>query len=141
MWRRNVTEVPRLGRSDRPERIAKDLAEVLSMDGLSSSYSIRHLMGRQYLEHLNIFLTAGFFEDVWDILADTPQERLALMRLRTIKRRSLATWWANQQQAATPLSSAGVLDAAPYRARRLRDTGRQAARRTGAARSRTGARA
>ena len=26
---------------------AKDLAEILSMDGLSSSYSMRHLMGRQ----------------------------------------------------------------------------------------------
>ena len=106
--------MPRLGRTDDTDQdtgIDKDLAEVLSIDGLSSTYSIRNLMGRQYLEHLNIFLTAGFFEDVWDIQADTPQEQLALMRLRTIKRRSLATWWANQQQAATPLSWWG-LDAA-----------------------------
>ena len=35
------------------------------MDGLSSSYSMRHLMGRHYLEHLWVFLSADFFLDVW----------------------------------------------------------------------------
>ena len=55
LWRRNFAEVPRLGRSpdSTTERgFDKDLAEVLSMDGLSSDYSIRDLIGRHYLEHL-----------------------------------------------------------------------------------------
>ena len=49
LWRRNFPEVPRLGRTedlDQEKGIDKDLAEVLSMDGLSSSYSMRNLMGR-----------------------------------------------------------------------------------------------
>jgi hypothetical protein len=69
LWRRNYPEVPRLGRSEDIEQakgIDKDLAEVLSMDGLSSSYSMRNLMGRHYLEHLWIFLSADYFLDVWD---------------------------------------------------------------------------
>ena len=36
------------------------------MEGSSSSYSMRHLMGRHYLEHLWVFLSADFFADVWD---------------------------------------------------------------------------
>ena len=62
--------VPRLGRTeeiDQEKGIDKDLAEVLSMDGLSSSYSIRHLMGRHYLEHLLVFLSADSFLDVWNL--------------------------------------------------------------------------
>lgn len=69
VWRRNFVEVPRLGRSPdtaQENGFVKDLREVLSMDGMSSSYSLRHLMGRQYLEHLWVFLTADFYADVWD---------------------------------------------------------------------------
>ena len=70
IWRRNILEVPRLGRTeeiDQEKGIDKDLAEVLSMDGLSSGYSIRHLMGRHYLEHLLVFLSADSFLDVWNL--------------------------------------------------------------------------
>jgi hypothetical protein len=69
IWRRSYLKVPRLGRTadtGQESGIEKDLPEVLSMDGLSSSYSMRHLMGRHYLEHLWIFLSADFFLDVWD---------------------------------------------------------------------------
>src|SRR5215216_5085352 len=69
IWRRNFIEVPRLGRSPdtaQESGFVKDLGEVLSMDGLSSNYSMRHLMGRHYLEHLWVFLTADFYLDVWD---------------------------------------------------------------------------
>ena len=69
IWRRNVFKVPRLGRtadSGQQSGIERDLPELLSMDGLSSNYSMRHLMGRQYLEHLWVFLTADFFLDIWD---------------------------------------------------------------------------
>ena len=77
LWRRNFPEVPRLGRSediDQAKGIDKDLAEVLSMDGLSSSYSMRNLMGRHYLEHLWVFLSADFFLDVWEPRGRSPPE-------------------------------------------------------------------
>ncbi len=72
IWRRNFPETPRLGRTD---DIDKDLAEVLSMDAQSSSYSIRHLMGRHYMEHLWVFLSADSFLDVWQLepLEEPPQ--------------------------------------------------------------------
>ena len=69
IWRRNCKNVPRLGRSEdtaEQKGIEKDLAELLSMDALSSSYSVRNLMGRHYLEHLWIFLSADFYLDVWE---------------------------------------------------------------------------
>ena len=74
IWRRNYPETPRLGRNEievpglgRVTDVDKDLAEVLSMDGLSSRYSMRHLMGRHYLEHLLVFLSADLFSDVWGV--------------------------------------------------------------------------
>ncbi|HEU4386420.1 MAG TPA: hypothetical protein VFV34_01395, partial [Blastocatellia bacterium] len=69
IWRGNYPDVPRLGRTEdfnQQKGIDRDLAEVLSMDGLSSSYSIRSLMGRHYLEHLWVFLSAGYYLDVWE---------------------------------------------------------------------------
>lgn len=63
-WRRYYPDIPRLGRSG---DINQDLAQVLSMDGLSSTYSIRNLMGRHYLEHLLVFLSADLFLDDWGV--------------------------------------------------------------------------
>ena len=48
LWRRHTSDAPRLGRSDGNDPangIDKDIAEVLSMDGLSSSYAIRQRDG------------------------------------------------------------------------------------------------
>ena len=70
IWRRNLPDIPRLGRSDdTPQQsgIDKDLADVMSMDGLSARYSMRSLLGRQYLEHLWPFLTSDFFLDAWNL--------------------------------------------------------------------------
>ena len=72
IWRRHVPGTPRLGRNDDP---TNDLAEVLSMDGLSSTYSIRNVMGRQYVEHLSVFLSAQYFEDVWGASIGNPPPR------------------------------------------------------------------
>ena len=96
IWRRSYPEVPRLGRSegiDQVKGIDKDLAEVLSMDGLSCSYSARNLMGRHYLEHLMVFLSAEVLSDVWEPAALdepppeeepppdlSPRERIAFAR-------------------------------------------------------------
>jgi hypothetical protein len=111
LWRRNFLEVPRLGRSedlDQEKGIDKDLAEVLSMDGQSSSYSMRNLMGRHYLEHLWVFLSAEFFLDIWGAIVDealpepqapeeeepppdlSPRERIAWIRAQQQARLAFA---------------------------------------------------
>ena len=68
IWRGNFPDVPRLGRSDDVDQVKgidKDLEEVLSMDGLSSGYAVRNVMGRHYLEHLWVFLSAETFIEAW----------------------------------------------------------------------------
>ncbi|HKV34593.1 MAG TPA: hypothetical protein VJP89_09735, partial [Pyrinomonadaceae bacterium] len=70
IWRGNFPETPRLGRNDdTPQQsgIDQDLKEVLSMDALSSHYSMRSLLGRQYLEHLWIYLSADSYLDAWNL--------------------------------------------------------------------------
>lgn len=120
VWRRNYPDVPRLGRtddSDQEKGIDRDLAEVLSMDGLSSGYSMRNLMGRHYLEHLWVFLSADYYLDVWppdpgEVPVEeqppppeepppdlTPRERIAWMRAQQQERaafirRAHAQWLA-----------------------------------------------
>lgn len=56
IWRQNLDQVPRIGRGVSPEL---DLTDILSMDGISSSYSIRHLMGEYYLRALWSYLVPG----------------------------------------------------------------------------------
>lgn len=85
IWRRNVQEIPRLGRSD---DLNKDLAEVLSMDGLSSHYAMRHFMGRHCLENLWVFLSAEFILG----LNTTWQER------RQFASEHLSLWFAKQEE-------------------------------------------
>lgn len=104
IWRRNVQDVPRLGRTNEVDGngFDKDLPEVLSMDALSSSYSVRQLLGRQYLDNLLVFLSADFFLDVWGIeipdippleepppIEDPPEDLPPRLRIQ----------WIRQQQA------------------------------------------
>ncbi|MCU1265913.1 MAG: uncharacterized protein JWM21_2231 [Acidobacteria bacterium] len=130
IWRRTYPEIPRLGRTgdvNQEKGIDKDLAEVLSMDALSSSYSLRHLMGRHYLEHLWVFLGADSFLDAWNLppiveppeeeppTEDdppndlTPQQRIAFIKRQRaekkafddrVKARKLAVNLARSQRAA-----------------------------------------
>ncbi|HVG77319.1 MAG TPA: hypothetical protein VNF03_04210 [Patescibacteria group bacterium] len=63
VWRGAVIQVARVGRSD---DAGADLADVLRVDAVSSSYLVRGAMGRHYLEHLRGFLgedldAAGFW--------------------------------------------------------------------------------
>ena len=63
VWRGAVSQVARVGRSD---DAGADLADVLRVDAVSSSYLVRGAMGRHYLEHLRGFLgedldAAGFW--------------------------------------------------------------------------------
>lgn len=78
VWRPNLTDVPRIGRTLDPDR---DLAEVMRTDGLSSSYMVRTTMGRHYLQHLWAFL--GFEMDNTGWWAK--QEQLTGIMLRTLE--------------------------------------------------------
>jgi hypothetical protein len=53
VWRAHLNAVPKVGRSTEP---AADLAEVMRMDALSSSYKTRSLLGNHYLLHLRAFM-------------------------------------------------------------------------------------
>jgi hypothetical protein len=53
VWRENLTEAPFVGRTGDPDA---DLGEVMGSDGLSSSYIMRSVLGRHYLQHLWWFL-------------------------------------------------------------------------------------
>ena len=116
LWRRNFDEVPRLGRSpdSTTERgFDRDLSEVLSLDGLSSTYAIRGLIGRHYLEHLGVFLSADFYLDAWHSTEPepppveeppeeeeppddlTPRERIAWIKAQ----REARLAWIREQEA------------------------------------------
>ena len=56
LWRGNATRVPRIGGTDQSDQ---DFAAVLSMDGISSGYAMRHLVGELYLKNLWSFLIPG----------------------------------------------------------------------------------
>jgi hypothetical protein len=56
LWRGNATRVPRIGGTDQSDQ---DFAAVLSMDGISSGYAMRHLVGELYLRNLWSFLIPG----------------------------------------------------------------------------------
>lgn len=67
LWRSNLPQVPRVGRNANPDQ---DMADIFSMDGVSSSYAIRHLLGETYLQNL------------WTLLGP----------------RDTTTWWNKQQE-------------------------------------------
>ena len=127
LWRRNFLEVPRLGRSedlDQEKGIDKDLAEVLSMDGRSSSYSMRNLMGRHYLEHLWVFLSAEFFMDIWGAVVEEPppepQAPEAEEPPPDLSPRERAAWIRAQQQQRLAFARAHQQWVALMEARRQR---------------------
>ena len=62
VWQQNLNEVPRIGRGGSAEQ---DLTDILSMDGVSSSYAVRHLMGEHYLRSLWSFLVSGDQTQWW----------------------------------------------------------------------------
>ena len=101
IWRRNYLEVPRLGRTEdvshemgQENGIDKDLAEVLSMDGLSGNYSIRNLMGGHYLEHLLVFLSSDHFRSFWDVDIQTIPGDIQLTR----RKNAFNNWWVSRER-------------------------------------------
>ena len=62
VWRGNLAGAARVGRSGDPDA---DMAEVLGSDGYSSSYLMRNLMGRHYLQHFWWLLFADMDGKGW----------------------------------------------------------------------------
>jgi hypothetical protein len=62
VWRGNLAGAARVGRSGNPDA---DMAEVLGSDGYSSSYLMRNLMGRHYLQHFWWLLFADMDGKGW----------------------------------------------------------------------------
>jgi hypothetical protein len=87
VWRGNVAQVPRIGGTDQS---SQDFAAVLSMDGISSTYAMRHLLGELYLRNLWSFL----------VPVDLAQQDWLVNQ---------KYWWLQQQaQARAPLDRLGV---------------------------------
>ena len=76
LWRRNLFQVPRLGRSDNPDQ---DFADVLSTEALSSNYAARHLMGEAYIRNLWSSFTVDSQNPWW-----SRQQNLTLAAVRAL---------------------------------------------------------
>ena len=101
VWRNNLPEVPRVGRTaDKPD---KDFADILSMDGLSSRYAIRHLMGRAYLEKLWSVLFMGDQKFWWDRQIELTKAALNLVGLDWKPRLSNATYSGWYKELKNPV--------------------------------------
>src|SRR5262249_4589596 len=81
IWRPRVGEVFRMGRRS-PSAPDADLADIMRMDGLSSGYNARAMLGRHYLQHLRAFLgedlQANGFIATHDALAAGILQRLGI---------------------------------------------------------------
>ena len=75
-WRKNLFQVPRLGRSENPDQ---DFADVLGMDALSSNYAARHLMGEAYIQNLWLAFTTDTANPWW-----AKQQELTLAVVRAL---------------------------------------------------------
>ncbi|WP_017302044.1 hypothetical protein [Nodosilinea nodulosa] len=63
LWHKILDQVPRVGRSQNPDQ---DFADIFTMEAISSSYHLRHLVGRTYLERLWASLQPGNVQAWWD---------------------------------------------------------------------------
>jgi len=95
LWRRNLNEVPRVGRSTNPANPDKDFADIFSMDALSCSYGVRHLMGREYLKNLWSFMstTDPIADQTFSIWWDKQEEMtLALVKALSLRNAAGFDW-------------------------------------------------
>jgi len=76
LWRRNLFQVPRLGRGEDPDQ---DFADVLGMEALSSNYAARHLMGEAYIQNLWLAFTGDTPNPWW-----ARQQELTLAVVRAL---------------------------------------------------------
>jgi hypothetical protein len=107
VWRGAVAQVARVGLSD---DASSDLAAVLRLDPLSTSYRARGAMGRHYLQHLRVFLGedldgSGFWTRLQSLTAALPT-RLGLGAAARLTR---VAYDAVTRPLAVPLVQAGEI--------------------------------
>ena len=76
VWRAAVTDAPRAGKTANPDQ---DFSDIFSLDGISSNYQIRHLMGDTYLRALWTAMAPGDQTLWWQ-----KQQELARVALTTL---------------------------------------------------------
>ena len=107
MWRRSLPAVPRVGRTDGdPE---KDLTDIFTMDGLSSTYAIRHLMGDVYQRQLWTMMVPGD-QTIWsNVQQSKTAEALAAAGIAWQSRLSRATYSGWGRMLRAPVVQAGAI--------------------------------
>jgi hypothetical protein len=68
VWRPRLRQVPRLGNTDEPNEV---VGQIMRTEALSSSYAIRPLMGRHYVQHLRAFIREDLAANGWIALQET----------------------------------------------------------------------
>ena len=68
VWRPGLRQVPRLGTTDEPNEV---LGQIMRTEALSSSYAMRPLMGRHYVQHLRAFIAEDLAANGWIGLQET----------------------------------------------------------------------
>jgi len=111
LWRRNLSQVPRVGRSENPDQ---DMADIFSMDGVSSNYGMRHLMGEMYLRSLWSSMLAGDTNAWWARQQELTKASLNALGLNWNPRLSRATYSGWYVPLKGPLTQAEpILEDAP----------------------------
>jgi hypothetical protein len=106
VWRRSLTAVPRVGRSDNPNQ---DITDILSMDGISSNYTIRHLMGETYLRSLWSFMSPADQTHWWRKQRQLTKAALNTLGLAWTPHLLGATYSGWHQQLKGPMIQAEIL--------------------------------
>jgi hypothetical protein len=68
VWRTGLPQVPRIGNAADPNDA---LGQVMRTEALSSSYAVRALMGRHYVQHLRAFIAEDLSANGWIALQET----------------------------------------------------------------------
>jgi hypothetical protein len=109
VWRTNLVDVPRLGRTTNP---ATDLAEVMRIEGQSGRYFTRALMGPHYLQHLRSFILEDIEGRGWlTAQDDMTAPILAKLGLSGRPRLSRATYEDRSWDVVIPVVQRGEISA------------------------------
>ncbi len=114
VWRPQLAEVPRVGRRQNPLDPDADLADVMRLEGVSTGYRLRSLLGRHYLQHLRAFLgedlqASGFLHTADDLTGDLIARLGFSWRPRVARGTYADMWW----RLSVPLVQAG--EVSPWR--------------------------
>lgn len=103
VWRANLGEVPRVGRTGSPEQ---DITEIFAQDAIASGYAVRHLAGETYLRALWSSLVAGDQKFWWMKQQELARAGLSRVGLSWDARLAHATYTGWHQALGGPIAQA-----------------------------------